>query len=311
YQIGQHFKGLAKDNADGKLTTKQEAAHILSHAVLGAAVAAAGGNDAMTAAVAAGGAEAVAPVVSNWLYGEEDGSKLTAEQKETVSAIAGLAGSAVGTATGNAADVAQGNQTSINSIENNQTRPFNLNDSYLKQLDNMSGAFQTAYKATGNIEKAMDAAKKVGSCYGCKNPGSDYLQGLVMLSLASPVVVIGGKTYAFTAISSVTQGAFTAVVIEGQQYKLSDLSYDASLGIIIGKGLDKYMDKMLMWSGTENKFLERSLDIKKQIINYGVGKAGEGTLDKFIGNNNIILLEVPDWRRKIDPMKNVKTILGK
>ncbi|VEE08005.1 hypothetical protein [Neisseria animalis] len=87
YQIGQHFKGLAKDNADGKLTAKQEAAHILSHAVLGAAVAAAGGNDAMTAAIAAGGAEAVAPVISNWLYDEKDGSKLTAEQKETVAAI--------------------------------------------------------------------------------------------------------------------------------------------------------------------------------------------------------------------------------
>ncbi|ROW31546.1 VENN motif pre-toxin domain-containing protein, partial [Neisseria animalis] len=119
YEIGQHFKGLAKDNADGKLTAKQEAAHILSHAVLGAAVAAVGGNDAMTAAVAAGGAEAVAPVVSNWLYGEEDASKLTAEQKETVASIAGLAGTAVGVAMGDAADVAQGSQAAINAVENN------------------------------------------------------------------------------------------------------------------------------------------------------------------------------------------------
>ncbi|WP_082790476.1 VENN motif pre-toxin domain-containing protein, partial [Bergeriella denitrificans] len=108
YEIGQQFKNLAKENADGKLSTKQEAAHILAHAVLGAAVAAAGGNDAMMAAVAAGGAEAAAPVVSKWLYGEADGSQLTAEQKETVAAIAGLAGAAVGATAGNAADAAQG-----------------------------------------------------------------------------------------------------------------------------------------------------------------------------------------------------------
>ena len=42
YEISQKFKELAKDNPDGKLTEKQQAAHVLAHAVLGAAVAAAG-----------------------------------------------------------------------------------------------------------------------------------------------------------------------------------------------------------------------------------------------------------------------------
>ncbi|SUO89825.1 Uncharacterised protein [Suttonella indologenes] len=94
YEIGQKFKELAKDNADGKLTEKQQAAHVLAHAILGAAVAAAGDNNALAGALSAGGAEAVAPYISKWLYGKDKGSDLTAEEKETVTAITNLLGTA-------------------------------------------------------------------------------------------------------------------------------------------------------------------------------------------------------------------------
>ncbi|HFC6455480.1 TPA: hemagglutinin, partial [Neisseria meningitidis] len=83
YAIGQHFKDLAGQNANGKLTASQETAHVLAHAVLGAAVAAAGGNNAPAGALSAGGSEAAAPYISKWLYGKEKGSDLTAEEKET------------------------------------------------------------------------------------------------------------------------------------------------------------------------------------------------------------------------------------
>ena len=78
YEIGQQFK---KHNAEGT------PAHILAHAVLGAAVAAAGDNNALAGALSAGGAEAAAPYISKWLYGKDKGSDLTAEEKETVTAI--------------------------------------------------------------------------------------------------------------------------------------------------------------------------------------------------------------------------------
>lgn len=46
------------------LTTKgQEVAHILAHAVLGAAVSAVGGNNALAGGLSAGSAEAAAPVI--------------------------------------------------------------------------------------------------------------------------------------------------------------------------------------------------------------------------------------------------------
>nr|WP_198345246.1 hemagglutinin repeat-containing protein [Neisseria weixii] len=115
YQIGQHFKGLAQENQrSGKTenaepTTGQQTAHILAHAVLGAATAAAGEHNALAGAISAGGAEAAAPVIGKWLYGKDKGSDLTAEEKEAVTAITNLLGTAAGGAVGNStANAVQG-----------------------------------------------------------------------------------------------------------------------------------------------------------------------------------------------------------
>ncbi|KES12543.1 putative hemagglutinin (DUF638), partial [Snodgrassella alvi SCGC AB-598-P14] len=113
YQIGQYFKG--KD-AEGST------AHLVAHAVVGAAVAAAGGNNALAGGLAAAGTEALAPVVSKWLYGKES-KDLTADEKATVSSIIGLAGAATGAAVGGSmADVAQGNQAGHTAVDNNALR---------------------------------------------------------------------------------------------------------------------------------------------------------------------------------------------
>ena len=92
YKIGQYFKSK---------NTESPSAHILAHAVLSAAVAAAGDNNALAVTISAGGAEAAVPVINTWLYGEIDRSALTAEQKETVSAITNLLGTATGAAIDN------------------------------------------------------------------------------------------------------------------------------------------------------------------------------------------------------------------
>ncbi|MBF0803307.1 hemagglutinin repeat-containing protein [Neisseria sp. 19428wB4_WF04] len=120
YQIGQYFKGVAAQNSDGRLTAAQETARVVAHGVIAAATAAAGDHNALSAAISAGGAEAAAPYVSQWLYGEKDGSKLTAEQKQTVSSILSLGGAAVGAAAnGSAADMVAGGQAAQTAVENN------------------------------------------------------------------------------------------------------------------------------------------------------------------------------------------------
>ena len=120
YAIGQHFKDLAGQNANGKLTASQETAHVLAHVVLGAAVAAAAGNNAPAGALSAGGSEAAAPYISKWLYGKEKGSDLTAEEKETVSAITNLLGTATGAVIGDTtANAAQGSLNAQSAVGNN------------------------------------------------------------------------------------------------------------------------------------------------------------------------------------------------
>ena len=123
YAVGQYFKD---QKAEGST------AHIVAHTVLAAAVAAAGGNDVLTAGLSAGGAELLAPKVANWLFGNTAGiekdkngnviaSKLTAEQKQTISNIvslgaAGLTAGAGGTGT----DVVSSSQLASSAVEDNR-----------------------------------------------------------------------------------------------------------------------------------------------------------------------------------------------
>ncbi|HFC8519085.1 TPA: hypothetical protein ACFP41_001983 [Neisseria weaveri] len=74
----------------------------MAHTVWNAAVAYATGNNAGTAALAAGSSETVTPILSNWLFKEKDPSKLTEDQKETLATINRLLGSGIGAAGGNA-----------------------------------------------------------------------------------------------------------------------------------------------------------------------------------------------------------------
>ena len=70
--------------------------------------------------MSAGGAEAAAPYISKWLYGKDKGSDLTAEEKETVTAITNLLGTATGAAVGNSAtDAMQGSLNAQSAVKNN------------------------------------------------------------------------------------------------------------------------------------------------------------------------------------------------
>ena len=151
YEIGQYFKGLASNNVDGTLTTGQEAAHILAHTVLGAAVAATGGNDALTAGLSAGGAEAAAPILSSFLFNKKP-QDLTADEKSTISAITGLVASGVGAATGDVSSRVQRGQVAQNAVENNAliTESADGKNRYYTKEDNKFNLLQYLV-ATGQL----------------------------------------------------------------------------------------------------------------------------------------------------------------
>ena len=110
YQIGQYFKGT---NGEGT------APHILAHGILAAAVSSATGNDPTTGALSAMGAEAAAPMVANFLFGDKPISELTAEQKATVSSITSLAGLGLGATTGDVASAVNAGEIAKTTTDDN------------------------------------------------------------------------------------------------------------------------------------------------------------------------------------------------
>ena len=120
-QIGQYYKELA-DNQGGNLTSAQQAGHILAHGILGAATSSATGNDALTGGLSASTGEAAAPLISNFLYGTSDPSKLTAEQKDTISSITSALGAGIGLTTGNINDAVNAAETSKVAVEDNSLK---------------------------------------------------------------------------------------------------------------------------------------------------------------------------------------------
>ncbi len=187
HEIGQFFKEQAAQNDDGKLTTGQEAAHIAAHAILGAAVAAAGGNDAVTSALAAGGAELATPIVSQWLYGTSDPKELTAEQKETLSSIGGLIGASAGAVSGDVSSIVAGSQVAQNAVDNNY-----LSQAQQVQRDKEIAACQTLSCRAGvrakwtAVDMGQDGSFAAGMIAGVPAELYGTVNGIVEIA-SSPI----------------------------------------------------------------------------------------------------------------------------
>ncbi|EOK9524481.1 hemagglutinin repeat-containing protein, partial [Escherichia coli] len=96
------------------------AAKAIAHAILGGVTAALQGNSAAAGAIGAGTGEVIASAIAKSLYPDVDPSKLTEEQKQTVSTLATLsAGMAGGIASGDVAGAAAGAGAGKNVVENN------------------------------------------------------------------------------------------------------------------------------------------------------------------------------------------------
>ena len=96
------------------------AAKAIAHAILGGVTAALQGNSAAAGAIGAGTGEVIASAIAKSLHPGVDPSKLTEDQKQTVSTLATLsAGMAGGIASGDVAGAAAGAGAGKNVVENN------------------------------------------------------------------------------------------------------------------------------------------------------------------------------------------------
>ena len=208
YEIGQYFK--SKD-AEGST------AHILAHTVLGAAVAAAGGNDALTAGLSAGGAEAAAPKLAKYLYGK-DAKDLTADEKSTISAITGLVASGVGATTGDVSNTVQSGNVAQNAVENNDFSVPYGNTNWAQGVDSLISDAKKKGLSDKEIQELLQSYKQPDA-----KQGRDYIEGLtkgsVELAVTSivpelaiqkltPIVVTASKSSWFTGVLDTFKGWF-------------------------------------------------------------------------------------------------------
>ncbi|MEE9929083.1 hemagglutinin repeat-containing protein [Microvirgula aerodenitrificans] len=111
------IKNMTTDPVTGEVN---KGANALAHAVLGAVLAQAKGQDAMAGAIGAGSAPLVADYLVKEVYGKSSSGELDENQKATISALTTLAGAlGGGLAGGDLGGAVVGGETARNEVENN------------------------------------------------------------------------------------------------------------------------------------------------------------------------------------------------
>ena len=183
--LATQIKQLTTDPASGQVNT---AANAMAHALLGATLAAAKGDNAVAGAAGAGSAPLIAATLAQNLYGS-DAANLTESQKDTVAALTTLAGSlAGGLAGGNAASALAGGQGAKNEVENNWLRP--------QEIELKKKAERQCADGNNNACTVVQLLRKLDTQREQANDGTRYkgmtqaLTELLMSPVTAPVELI-------------------------------------------------------------------------------------------------------------------------
>ena len=195
-----------------RLTEGNPEANLMAHAVVGAVVAQASGNSALTGAAGAATASVATSVIAKTLYGTDDYSRLNETQKQTISALSTLAGGlAVGLTADSAASAVAGAQAGKNTSENNDM--FSL-PSGLNSYGGAASTLGMSMAEAGAITEEINAALS-------KNAKGDLPEGAnitkVIVDGYKDGVLIAGAGYLRPAasIGKVVAGATIAEIANG------------------------------------------------------------------------------------------------
>ncbi len=154
------------------------AAKAIAHAILGGVTAALQGNSAAAGAIGAGTGEVIAVAIAKSLYPDVEPSKLTEDQKQTVSTLATLsAGMAGGIASGDVAGAAAGASGGKNVAENNALSPGDFGKG-MADYGQSQASLGTAMMKGGASPDEI-AAALVKNAQGSMPEGQDAVKGLL------------------------------------------------------------------------------------------------------------------------------------
>ncbi|EKC6277694.1 hemagglutinin repeat-containing protein, partial [Escherichia coli] len=272
------------------------AAKAIAHAILGGVTAALQGNSAAAGAIGAGTGEVISSAIAKSLYPDVDPSKLTEDQKQTVSTLAMLsAGMAGGIASGDVAGAAAGAGVGKNIAENNlvggteseqskaaQTHGADVlscNDAPGGEACKRGEAVNKAYAgtlATGSVALLPGGAQAMWGLGAGANAGVSYLtDGTIDPTTA----IIGGWVNVISAGNGVVgtvgwnaTGGALGNWLEGKAPTSGALINGAgsAIGYGIGKGLSWGINSGANWlkDGWDPKFnptLQKYTDIKGEL----------------------------------------------
>ncbi|EGI1182475.1 Contact-dependent inhibitor A, partial [Escherichia coli] len=272
------------------------AAKAIAHAILGGVTAALQGNSAAADAIGAGTGEVISSAIAKSLYPDVDPSKLTEDQKQTVSTLATLsAGMAGGIASGDVAGAAAGAGVGKNIAENNlvggteseqskaaQTHGADVlscNDAPGGEACKRGEAVNKAYAgalATGSVALLPGGAQAMWGLGAGANAGVSYLtDGTIDPTTA----IIGGWVNVISAGNGVVgtvgwnaTGGALGNWLEGKAPTSGALINGAgsAIGYGIGKGLSWGINSGANWlkDGWDPKFnptLQKYTDIKGEL----------------------------------------------
>lgn len=272
------------------------AAKAIAHAILGGVTAVLQGNSAAAGAIGAGTGEVISSAIAKSLYPDVDPSKLTEDQKQTVSTLATLSeGMAGGIASGDVAGAAAGAGAGKNIAENNlvggteseqskaaQTHGADVlscNDAPGGEACKRGEAVNKAYAgalATGSVALLPGGAQAMWGLGAGANAGVSYLtDGTIDPTTA----IIGGWVNVISAGNGVVgtvgwnaTGGALGNWLEGKAPTSGALINGAgsAIGYGIGKGLSWGINSGANWlkDGWDPKFiptLQKYTDIKGEL----------------------------------------------
>ena len=243
-------------------------------------------------------AEAAAPVLAHYLYGKA-ATELNADEKATISSITSLVGAGVGATTGTDSSIAQGAQSAGTAVDNNWMSDYrgifgvnqwgpgavSLVDAKLKEDDVTLEEIESALKdyMTG---AGYESGVSDGIVVWMVAPSAAFGAGAITMI---PSLGTGLKVYSLAALKSVSSGARDSVVLN-EDYKVSNLAYDLSIGVVI----DKFVKKIIE-SSEVTGVSKRYVDIKGGITNHFLGGGASAAIANELDSKDFILVPKTNW----------------
>ncbi|ACZ78804.1 protein of unknown function DUF638 hemagglutinin/hemolysin putative [Dickeya parazeae Ech586] len=224
------------------------AANTLAHALLGAVVAQASGNNALAGAAGEAGGELAAHTLIEALYPGKTPSELNEEQKQYISTLATIAGGLAAGVVGNTgADAVQGAQSAQVAVENNYLNSTDKSrQTYLNHKENLTEQEKQERDALNrkDLESDLAAIKacQVGGsdCQAERNKALEALNTYTNLSYLNPKEAQAGYQQIQSLLNSTDPLAKDAFnVLEGYTQALMRFGYTeeearARAGVYIG-----------------------------------------------------------------------------